>query len=105
MANDVMINWGLETKTVPTAYNIDGVRLKNPVVVGLAISPTILWAHVGDTGYVSDTSLVHELVHLALWAINGHADADHEGNNHGGWTSKHSRFVRELNSLLRTFNI
>lgn len=105
MVNDVMINWGMETKTVPRAYNLDGVLLKNPTVIGLAISPTILWSYVGDTGYVSDTSFVHELVHLSLWSVNGHADADHEGDKYDGWTSRHTSFVHELNSLLRTFNI
>ena len=106
MLNEVMITWGEEERTVPLAYRVDGKLLKNPTVTGLAISPTILWAHVGDMGYVSETSLVHELVHLALWATDGKPDADHEaGASRGGWTTEHTHFIWRINKLLRTFNI
>lgn len=105
MLNEVMITWSEEEKTVGSAYSINGKLLKNPNVIGLAISPTILWSHVGDTGYISDTSLVHELVHLALWSINDDPDPDHEGGNHHGWTARHSVFIADLNRFLRTFNI
>ena len=106
MLNEVMITWGVEERTVPRAYSVHGKLLENPNVVGLAISPTVLWAHVGDTGYISETSLVHELVHLALWATDGSPDADHEaGATFGGWTTEHTSFIWRLNKFLRTFNI
>ena len=106
MLNNVMITWGDKERTVPLAYSVRGKLIKNPTVTGLAISPTILWAHVGDLGYVSETSLVHELVHLALWATDGDPDANHEaGASHGGWTTEHTSFIWRINKFLRSFNI
>jgi hypothetical protein len=106
MLNEVMITWGTEERTVAKAFSIHGQPIDNPTVVGLAISPTILWAHVGDTGYISETSLVHELVHLSLWATDGSPDADHEaGASRGGWTTEHTSFIWKLNKFLRTFNL
>jgi hypothetical protein len=106
MLNEVMITWGLERRTVSRAYSVHGKLLENPSVIGLAISPTVLWAHVGDTGHISETSLVHELVHLALWASEGTPDADHEaGAAFGGWTTEHTSFIWKLNKFLRMFNL
>ena len=74
-------------------------------VIGLALTPSVLWAHVGDTGNISDTALVHELVHLALWSSVGSPDADHEGRKHRGWARKHTEFILEVNSLLKSYNL
>ena len=52
------------------------------------------------------TALVHELIHIALWNLDGNPDADHEGEVHGKtWTEKHSYLEREINNRLRDKDI
>ena len=46
------------------------------------------------------TAFVHELVHASLMALNGHGDADHQGDKYRGWTKKHSQLIIEVNGFL-----
>ena len=48
---------------------------------------------------------MHELVHLALRAKNGHGDPDHEGTKYNGWTIEHSAMILEAKEMLRSFDI
>lgn len=50
---------------------------------------------------ISGTALIHELIHVALWELEGDPDADHEGNLYKGWTEKHSQLEREANKRLK----
>ena len=102
--NSIMIEWGIEERRVPRAYNMKGRLIENPEVVGLAITPTIIWVRA-DSRYISDTSLIHELVHVALWASKGSPDPDHEGHNFGGWEPAHSGFIARVNRRLRNFSL
>lgn len=51
---------------------------------------------------LSTTPLMHELTHIALWHTQpkSKGDADHEGDEHPGWTVKHSGFVDFMNFIL-----
>jgi len=99
MINNLLIEWGDKKRTVRGAYDIHGNYIPNASVVGLAISPNHLWAKRGKKG-IGTSSLVHELVHLALWNIHGSADPTHEGGEDGLWTEAHTEFIKETNDLL-----
>ena len=48
---------------------------------------------------IGTTSLVHELVHIALWSTPPHykPDTDHEGHKFKGWTKEHTSFIYDVN--------
>lgn len=48
---------------------------------------------------IHNTSFVHELVHVAICTENSylHCDPDHVGVKFGGWTKRHSTFIRRMN--------
>ena len=99
MINNLLIEWGDKKRTVRSAYDIHGNHVSNASVVGLALSPNHLWAMRGKEG-IGTSSLVHELVHLALWNVYGSADPTHEGGIDGLWTEEHTEFIKETNQLL-----
>ena len=98
-----MIEWGVEQRFVASAYDTRGRLVKNAEAFGLAIAPTIIWVKA-DSRWISETSLVHELVHVALWAKNGTPDPDHEGHQVKGWTPKHTGFIARVNRKLALLN-
>ena len=49
---------------------------------------------------IHKTAFVHELIHASLMALNGHGDADHQGDKYRGWTKKHSQLILEVNRFL-----
>lgn len=67
---------------------------------GLTVSPTEI--HVADFGRgLAYTALVHELVHVILWRLEGNPDADHEATDLGDtWGLEHTRFVKTTNALI-----
>jgi len=100
--NEILIEWSPEKKTVAAAYSIDGKFLKNPSVIGLALSPGWIWVHASKEPMyktMANTSFVHELVHISLWSMKPHykPDLDHEGTAYAGWTKKHSSLVIDVN--------
>ena len=99
MINNLLIEWGDKRRTVRGAYDIHGQFISNASVVGLAISPNHLWAKRNPKG-IGASSLVHELVHLALWNTHGSADPTHEGGDDHIWTEEHTEFIRETDDLL-----
>jgi hypothetical protein len=50
---------------------------------------------------ISDTAFAHELVHIALWNIEGDPDADHEDKLYSGWKKKHTEVERITNIRLK----
>jgi hypothetical protein len=101
----LLIEWGIEKKTVASAYSIDGKHLKNPPVVGLALSPGWIWNYTSKEpmhNTMANTSFIHELVHISLWSLKPiyKPDVDHEGTKYAGWTKKHSNFVGNINLKL-----
>jgi hypothetical protein len=45
---------------------------------------------------LEDTAFFHELIHLALRAVVGVPDHDHEGPEYPGWTHEHTKLVQRL---------
>ena len=103
--NELMVEWGTAVRQVRSAYTVDGDLIENGFATGLALSPTFIWVHYDETRQISQGSMVRELVHTALWAIHGHADADHEGYKHNGWKPKHTRFIVNLNKHLYSLGL
>ena len=74
-------------------------------MIGLTLTDTTTWVWEGYFHKISESSLIHELVHLALRAKNGHGDSDHEGGKFDGWTRLHSEMILEAKETLRSFDI
>ena len=98
--NTLEIQWGNETRVEHRIYSINGTFLESAEVSGLMLSPTSAWVSIEES--LSQTSLIHELVHIALEASCGDADADHEGNVHPCWAAEHTLFITRVNDLLST---
>jgi hypothetical protein len=94
----LMVEWKEEPRK-GTGYNILGMRATG-TVKGVAMSPGYIWVWQGQEKKLSSSALVHELIHVAIWASQGHSDPDHEGNKYKGWTPKHSEFMHKINYLL-----
>ena len=105
MLHNVMIEWGSRKKTIVGAYDIDGVSVTSPVIVGLVKSENMIWVWRGYDYKIANSSLTHELVHLALRAKNGHGDSDHEGTRYKGWTNQHTEMIIKIKNVLLSFNI
>ena len=105
MLENVMIEWGVEKKIVKEAYSVTGEKVKDARVIGLARGGNMMWVWQGYNGRISETSFVHELVHLALRAKNGSGDSDHEGSKYKGWTRAHTNLIVETKNMLRAFEI
>lgn len=101
----VMITWGLEKKIAKSSYNRHGKRSQGKVITGMTKSDSVIWVWRGHDFKISESSLIHELVHVSLRAINGHGDADHEGPKYNGWTEHHTYMINEAKRTLRMFNL
>lgn len=54
---------------------------------------------------IAATSLIHELVHEANYAVNEEYDYDHTGVEYHGWTEEHDKLIKETNKLIREAEI
>jgi hypothetical protein len=104
--NGLMIEWSTEKKTV-SGFDINGQYVVNAPVVGATLSPGYIWLYVKDNEKVYSSSLIHELVHVAIWAQDRYSngDHDHEGVQHEGWTPQHTLFIYNINNLLKKFDL
>lgn len=103
---DLVIEVSIIPKTVVNVYSIDGKFLteKTPVS-GLAYSKKLIWVEI-KTNQIWSSSLVHELVHIAIWRSNGvHGDPDHEGPKFSGWNSRHTKLIKDVNFELLELDI
>ena len=85
-------------------YDTDGVWFPGKVkVVGLTYTPIHIWIWIDPSHKISDTSLIHELVHVAILSSNGgiSGDADHEGNLEPYWTKDHTMFIDVVNQAIK----
>ena len=105
MLEQVMITWGLEKRTAKKSYNLRGEKSSGKQVIGLTMTNTTTWVWKGYFHKISESSLMHELVHLSLRARIGHGDSDHEGDKYHGWTDLHSTMILEAKETLRSFDI
>jgi len=104
---ELMLEWSSERKVfVNLGTDIKGEIIKKGVVNGMALSPTYVWLRTNEYKRVFASSLIHELVHVALWAQGCRAgDPDHEGDKYRCWTKRHTNFIQHLNKLLFRFDI
>ena len=99
--NNLIIEWGPQKRKIHAAYSIDGEYLEDVTIIGLASSPRLIWCYFPYGSKLSDSSMVHELVHISLWAQYDLPDADHEGLNYIGWTREHSGFIDTIKRELK----
>jgi len=104
---EVMIEWSSKEKVFENiGHDNKGRIVKRGVVKGMTLGPTYIWLRTNVYKRVFASSLVHELVHVALWADGCRGgDPDHEGGAHVCWTAEHTNFIRYLNNLLVRFDI
>ena len=107
MVENVMIEWGEKVKVSVNGYHLDGKPIKNHNIIGRVMSPSMIWVFKGHKEALSETALIHELVHLAIRAQlgNGHGDPDHEGSKYSGWTIAHTRMIDVTKGMLRVFSL
>mgnify|MGYP003677470187 CR=1 FL=1 len=102
---EVMVTWGTEKKKLKGVYNLKGKKIKDATIVGLTQTASVIWVWEGYGHKISESSLIHELVHVSLRTLNGRGDFDHEGPKCDGWTSEHTEMIIEAKNMLRSFNI
>ena len=107
MLDNVMVQWGKEKKILNNVYDVGGSPREVSYVVGMVITKSMIWVYTGDGRKISESSLVHELVHLSIRRVNNsdHGDPDHEGSTYSGWTRAHTFLIQETNRTLRAFGI
>jgi hypothetical protein len=101
----LMVSWGKKKKPSRSGFTISGEYVEEGDILGLALSPTYVWVWEGEYERLGATALVHELVHVALWAEGDHGDPDHEGDLFPGWTKNHTKFIKKVNQTLAKLDI
>lgn len=100
--NDMFIEWSIELMDFRRGYDIDGNFIEEGKASGLMHGKKHIQVYLGKDMKIYETSLVHELVHASIKALNhNHGDPDHEGNKYEGWTPKHTKLIKETNERLR----
>jgi hypothetical protein len=90
-----------EEQIYVNGYSVIGMRLSSVSVSGLALNPNWIWVKTNKEKLLCETSLIHELVHVAIWAIKTtDGDPDHEGRKYSGWNSTQTLLIQELNKEL-----
>jgi len=105
MLQKVMIRWGLEKRISRRGYSLDGNPYSGRPIIGRVESANVIWVWRGYDFKISESSLTHELVHLALMVKHGSPDADHEGHKYRGWTPAHSAMIVSAKRMMRAFNL
>ncbi len=106
MLEKVMIQWDTKKKVGVRGFDLDGKRIaENRYVIGLVETKNMIWLWEGYNHKISESALIHELVHLSLIALNGHGDSDHEGLKYRGWTKRHTNMIIEAKQMLRAFEL
>jgi len=88
------------------AYTVDGMYGEKLSLGGLTLSPGWIWvkAHPGDR--LCQTSFIHELIHVAIWAIKKEdGDPDHLGSKYPGWTLEHNIIIQDTKKILCAWGI
>ena len=106
--DELMIEWSSKEKTHETIEkNRSGQTIiTRKIIKGMTICPTYIWLKTNQYKRVFASSLVHELVHVALWTqVCRGGDPDHEKGYPPCWTTQHNKFVRYVNKILMQFDI
>lgn len=97
----LVIAWQVEKWMINgSAFSEDGIPVKGQfLVLGLTYGPTLIAVSADEN--LSETSLAHELVHLALWNLHPESkgDPDHLGSKYDFWSYKHSALKDLCNSI------
>lgn len=103
--NNINILMDSKQEEVRNCYDIEGNFLPIAYANGLTYNPQTIWIWSADLK-VSNTSFIHELVHVALWTENeDNGDPDHEGPKYMPWSKRHTEFIKEINELLKKMGI
>lgn len=97
----------MKVRFMPAAIKLPESHPTADYAIGLTISTTEVWVSLnnGDTEVpVSNSSLVHELVHTTLQALGNEPDLDHAtGEEYGdSWTVDHDRLISQAKLDLRS---
>jgi hypothetical protein len=105
--DNLMIEWSSKKKILLNAGRDNQGRLiREGIVTGMTLGPTYIWLHANQYERVFATSLIHELVHVALWSQGcRNGDPDHEGSIYACWTKEHTKFINYLNKELAELDI
>ena len=100
--NEMFIEWSPELMTFNNGYDINGNFIAEGKASGLAFGKKHIQVYLGKEMEIYETSLVHELIHASIRALNHiHGDPDHEGKKYEGWTPKHTKMIKEINEELK----
>jgi len=99
--DNIMIEWK-NKPTIGSGYSLQGFKIRFGRIKGLTLSPGYIWACAESGQTVCETSLIHELTHVAIWVQDQttHGDPDHEGPKYKGWTKQHSSLIDSINDEL-----
>ena len=105
--DNLMIQWSSKEKVYENSLtNVKGRIVTRGIIKGMTLSPSYVWVKTNMYNRIFATSLVHELVHVSLWAkgcTNG--DPDHEGNQVQCWTREHTKLIERVNRSLARADI
>jgi hypothetical protein len=98
---DTIVVWSRDRRYA-TGYRENGEFFENLEVVGLTSNKSFIWVSLKPSrGKICNSSLVHELVHASIWALNiNHGDPDHLGPIYGGWDESHSKLINDLDKKI-----
>jgi hypothetical protein len=98
--NSLMVEFSDDEKRA-SVYDDAGFPIPSVGLSGLALSPGWVWVKSTHNQLLCETSLVHELVHIAIWSIKKtDGDPDHAGHKYWGWQVKHSILIQDVNQSL-----
>jgi hypothetical protein len=108
--NDVFVEYNSRQRIISRVYSTGGEFRPGPTVINGLVGEKGKYIFVWSgtmPGRLYDTSLVHELVHVAIYALNNgeHGDPDHEGDKYSGWTDEHTEFIEQTNSVLEGMDL
>ena len=108
--DELFIEYNSRQRKISRVYSVDGEFRPGPTVINGLTSENgkyiFVWSGMMP-GRLYDTSLVHELVHVAIYAVNNgeHGDPDHEGDKYEGWTEEHTDFIKSTSRILEDLDI
>lgn len=106
MLRNLVISFGSEQKLVLGAYDMNGALVTDARLKGQVLTEQMIWVYVPGNERLCNTSLVHELVHVSLWAQGFKmGDPDHLGRDYRGWTQAHNMLIQEVNQTLCVLGI
>lgn len=98
--NNLMIEFSDAEKRA-SAYDEAGYPILSASLSGVALSPGWIWVKSSHAQLLCESSLVHELVHIAIWSIKKtDGDPDHTGPKYWGWQVEHSILIQDVNQVL-----